>query len=116
MIEWDETSRGFGFGGFRDLYDTKCVIQNSSLATDYAIWFGASPAEHKKFDAGSGKGWEDFELPEHVHCFSRMHLNREQVEELIPILQHFVDTGTLPRIHPLVQLAQQAVGDSTEET
>lgn len=29
---------------------------------------------------------------------TRMHLNQEQVKQLLPILQHFADTGELPQL------------------
>lgn len=67
--EFDLTQRGFGVYEFEDLYDTKCSLQKSSLAGFDAIWFGA----------GS----------------ERMHLSRQMVRELLPILQHFADTGEI---------------------
>lgn len=34
------TARGFGIVTFKDRYDAECSIQESSLATESAIWFG----------------------------------------------------------------------------
>ena len=75
--------RGFRCSEFIDLHGKVCSIQESSLATDNAIWLGCDAGTHTK----SG----DIEL-----CLSRMHLSQEQVAELLPLLQHFVDTGELP--------------------
>lgn len=62
--------RGFLRGDFLDEYGEKCSIQKSSLATKECIWLGANE--------------------------NRMHLSRTHVEQLLPLLQHFVETGALP--------------------
>lgn len=62
-----ETKRGFNFIEFRDRYGAACMIEESSLATEDAIWFGT--------------------------IGDRMHLTQEQVLELLPTLQHFAATG-----------------------
>lgn len=69
--EETRTERGFIVRRFKDIYNKECSIQESSLATEDAIWMGA----------GS----------------ERMHLNQAMVADLIPQLQHFVQYGTLPR-------------------
>ncbi|AJD92041.1 hypothetical protein JMA_27240 [Jeotgalibacillus malaysiensis] len=43
-----------------------------------------------------GTGWVPYHIPEDVSLNTRMHLTREQVEEILPILQSFVETGDLP--------------------
>ncbi len=100
-----KTERGFALGLFTDLYGTKCSIQKSSLATDDAIWLGVDNPEPKimaKRAASLGIvtdltcGWVPYPIPEEVLLSTRMHLNKEQVTELIKTLQHFVDTGDLP--------------------
>ncbi len=68
-IKFKREDRGFLRGEFEDLYGVGCSIQESSLATDKAIWFGGNS--------------------------DRMHLSREMVAGLIPELQWFVDTGKL---------------------
>jgi hypothetical protein len=68
-VELNATGRGFSRGEFTDLYGEPCSIQDSSLATDDAIWLGA--------DA------------------NRMHLSRAHAVALLPLLQRFVDTGTI---------------------
>lgn len=73
--------RGFGGGKFKDRYGADCSIQESSLATEACIWLGC---DHETVD--------DQGRP----CGARMHLTREMAAELIPLLQHFVETGSLP--------------------
>lgn len=63
------TPRGFKIVSFKDLNQQDCSLQESSLATDNAIWLGADDA--------------------------RMHINQELAEELIIHLQKFIDHGTL---------------------
>lgn len=92
----EKTNRGFKYLEFKDLYKHGCSLQESSLATDDAIWFGiddADPQIMKSDTPEGGTGWKKFHIPKEVNLTTRMHLNREQVAELIPILQNFVDTG-----------------------
>lgn len=89
------TSRGFLRGEFVDVYGEECSIQKSSLATEDCIWLGADNQKAKV--CVQGEGWKEFPLPKGVEIMpSRMHLSRELVKELLPLLQHFVDTGELP--------------------
>lgn len=64
------TERGFVRGEFTDHYGLACSLQKSSLATRDCIWLGVD--DH------------------------RMHLTQEHVAALLPMLQHFVETGELP--------------------
>lgn len=89
-LKFKPTSRGFLKAEFLDLYGMKSSIQKSSLATDDAIWLGSEEANHSV----AGK-IVDLEK-EGYDCSARMHLNRKQVKELLPVLQYFVDTGDLP--------------------
>jgi len=96
------THRGFnGFDGV-DLYGEKFSIQKSSLATDDAIWFGiddpnpqvmASQSYLVGVETTETCGWVEYPIPHQVMINARMHLNKEQVKEIIGILQKFVDTG-----------------------
>lgn len=58
--------------GFKDDNFGNCSLQKRSVVDNNCIWFGRNTV------AG------------------RMVLTQEQVAELIPLLQHFVDTGDLP--------------------
>lgn len=94
------TDRGFSYIDFKDHYGVKCSIQKSSLATDDAIWLGVDDAEPKILASEvmeGGTGWIKYPLPDSVLINTRMHLNREQVEKLLPVLRCFVETGELER-------------------
>lgn len=99
-LEQDTTNRGFGIWKFKDKYDSPCSLQDSSLATEAAIWFGIDDVRPQIMASKTpqgGTGWVDYPLPEDVHIFSRMHLTQTQVKALLPILQHFADTGEYVR-------------------
>lgn len=100
-----KTHRGFAYAEFTDIYGYPCSIQKSSLATEDAIWIGiddpksqimASQAKRLGIVTEQSVGWIPYPIPEDVLISTRMHLTREQVQELLPVLQHFVDTGELP--------------------
>jgi hypothetical protein len=40
-------------------------------------------------------GWVPYPVPEDVLLSTRMHLTRDEVAELLPILKRFVETGEL---------------------
>lgn len=90
------TNRGFSLIEFKDRYNCRCSIQKSSLATEEAIWFGIDDPDPKimasKVQPG-GTGWVSYVIPDDVSITTRMHLTRDQVKELLPILEHFVATG-----------------------
>lgn len=93
-IKKTTTNRGFVLYMFKDRYNVECSLQESSLATEEAIWFGCDNANPRLFIPNAG--WQKIELPkENVVCDTRMHLTREQVKELLPLLQKFVDDGNL---------------------
>lgn len=91
----EKTNRGFHIKKFKDLYGEECSIQHSSLATDDAIWLGVDNPELVVFEDENMGKYITTPMPKTFSVHSRMHLNREQVEELLPILQHFVETGEL---------------------
>jgi hypothetical protein len=77
-----KTARGFRLIEFRDLYDVPCSIQESSLATQPALWVGVD-------DHGTERG-------------NRMHLDREQARWLADLLRRFADgPGQLPARHKM---------------
>lgn len=103
-MEHKKTEIGFDISEFKDTYGQMCSLQHSSIATDDRIWFGvndgnpmimASQAKQYGIDPVDGAGWVKFPIPDDVLISTRMHLNREQVSELIPYLQSFIETGTL---------------------
>jgi len=76
-IKKHTTERGFSRDEFADLYGQKCSLQDSSLATQAAIWLGV-----------------DVDL-EGKEVNNRMHLSQNMVRQLLPILQRFVETGSV---------------------
>lgn len=68
------TERGFRVVRFFDRYNFACSLQQSSLATEDAVWLG---------------------VDEENDSSNRMHLTQEQVASLLPYLQHFVETGRI---------------------
>ena len=99
-----KTRRGFNFIEFDDHYGEKCSLQQSSLASTECIWLGVDEANPKvmaseaKFfglETEETTGWVDYPVPENVYMSTRMHLNRDQVKELLPHLQKFVETGEI---------------------
>jgi hypothetical protein len=77
------TNRGFLRGDFEDLYGQPCSIQESSLATEDAIWLGCNEGTHTQ-----------------GHCSARMHLNQDRVKDLLPLLEYFAKCGKLPDSWP----------------
>lgn len=88
-----KTDRGFDRIEFFDRYNEGCSIQKSSLATEDCIWFGIDNPEPQILK--EKVGWKKFDIPKEVLINSRMHLTKEMVKELLPVLQRFVDTGEI---------------------
>jgi hypothetical protein len=86
-MELNRTSRGFVHADFTDRYGEACSIQDSSLATEDAIWLGIDHINGREMSSVVGID------PERIPA--RMHLTREMVAELLPLLQRFVDTGSI---------------------
>lgn len=106
-IKTNRTARGFELLEFVDRYGSKCSLQKSSLAEDHAIWLGiddAKPmvlhgdAKHLGIDTEATSGWVPYPIPKEVQLATRMHLTREQVKALLPILQEFVRSGEVTNI------------------
>ena len=97
-IKYGTIGRGFPLVTFKDRYDEDCSIQKSSLATEDAIWIGITkpkPIIMASDTQQGGTGWVDYPIPENVSISTRMHLTRDQVKELLPILKKFVKTGKI---------------------
>jgi len=99
------TARGFALIEFTDDYGAQCSLQMSSSAIEPKVWFGVSEAAPKIMASEAATygvqttetcGWVDFPIPDAVELSTRMHLTRQQVADLLPALQHFVETGELP--------------------
>lgn len=71
-----KTARGRRKHLFKDSHGRSCSVQESSSSRS-ALWFGV--------------------------CTSRMHLTQELAAQLLPLVQHFVDTGKLPDVEVEVE-------------
>lgn len=96
-MEKGYTNRGFAIYEFKDANGVQCSLQKSSSAMEDKIWIGANEIGLKIFRAG--QGWENVALENtiksHYIANNRMHLTREQVIELLPILEKFALTGEI---------------------
>lgn len=91
-LKRSKTKRGFAHVEFSDLYDQECSLQDSSLATRPALWFGVDwmlgdPGDEFKTVNG-------YKL---TQVCARMHLTQAMAKKLIVELQRFVDTGSVGR-------------------
>jgi len=98
-MEKTTTQRGFDITNFKDLYDNDCSLQESSLATQAAIWLGisrptpkimASQAKQFGVETDETTGWVEYPIPEEVLISTRMHLSVDLAKELITELETFV--------------------------
>lgn len=103
-MEKTTTQRGFSLYEFDDSNGEGCTVQKSSSASEPKIWLGitdpnpiikAQDAKRLEISTSVEWGWVGYPLPKGVEISTRIHLNQEQVAELIPILQKFVDTGEI---------------------
>lgn len=95
-MEVKKTLRGFEFSEFTDCYGEICSLQKSSSAMQDRIWLGISNQKKITVFENESKGkYIVTNMPENFSVNTRMHLNREQVAELLPYLQKFVETGEL---------------------
>jgi hypothetical protein len=114
--EYKKTERGFGAIEFSDAYGTDCSVQQSSAIGDYEdsfdnpgtsfLWIGINEPKPVVMKADAEKlgieltpgpvaGWMPYPIPGEVVIPTRMHLNREQVEGLIEILERWLETGSV---------------------
>jgi hypothetical protein len=96
------TNRGFQIVEFKDRYGHDCSLQQSSLATEDAVWLGidnanpqimASQARRHGVITEATTGWVPYPIPEEVSLDTRMHLTRPEVEALVKQLNHWIATG-----------------------
>lgn len=95
-MKFTETVRGFSYAEFKDSNGEVCTLQESS-SNEPRIWLGAKEVSVKYLN----NGWKELDIPalvgEDFVGNQRMHLNQEQVKNLLPILQYFAEHGELPR-------------------
>lgn len=106
--EVGHTGAGFEIVQFKDYYSHTCSLQMSSICLgcapgESAVWLGPEDAEPKVLHSDAAKlgiktnakcGWVPYPIPDEVSLYTRMHLNRDQVEALITHLQAWLDNGS----------------------
>ena len=85
---------------FLDDYGYQCSLQDSPIvAEDRCIWLGVDKPRimeigwHPEFPDRFRELSED--RRDKLYASGRMHLTREQVAELLPHLQRFIETGKI---------------------
>ena len=106
----EKTVRGFSLIEFVDDNGEKCSLQKSSSALEDKVWLGIDDAKIREFypiPRETDEAWIEISQEEveaklkhrpqnEIHYRNqRMHLTRKQVEELLPHLQKFVETGDI---------------------
>jgi hypothetical protein len=104
------TPRGFTWFNFKDSYDNKCSLSESSNAETDCVWLGITKPGiiiqykdaqaaglnlKKKYPETNECGWCDLPLPKGAMVESRMHLTREQAKALARELNFFAKHGYL---------------------
>lgn len=104
MIKVIEGNGIFPHARFDDFYNNSCSIQLSSLVREECIWLGvddakpmilAKYAKSHGIDTDQNTGWVKYPISSDVKFTTRMHLTREQVKDLLPLLENFAKTGEL---------------------
>ena len=107
-LKYSKTARGSDLIKFKDDDRNNCSLQKSSSVVG-KIWLGIADPFVKEFwhdEIPENKNlkckWEDRDINDlkqspnnGILICSRMHLTREQVKELLPYLQKFVETGDI---------------------
>jgi hypothetical protein len=93
-MKTEKTERGFTIIHFKDSYKNDCSIQNSSSVID-SIWLGVDNPKLTVFEDESMGKYIVTDMPKTFSVYSRMHLTKETVAALLPILQKFVNTGRI---------------------
>ena len=85
---WD--TQEISYGGVA----TACI----AMMTPDSVWIGVDDADPRilasRVQEGA-TGWVKYPMPDDVLMTTRMHLTRDQVENILPILKRFVETGEI---------------------
>jgi hypothetical protein len=80
-----KTERGFLREEFKDIYGHPCSIQESSLATEDAVWLGCDEGTHHHVTG---------------ECLARMHVDKKLAKQIVKRLLVFIETGRLKKRAP----------------
>lgn len=102
-METHETNRGFNRVAFVDAGGEECSVQESSA---YELAYpGGEAVEGPFLWLGQNSGTHH-----NGHCLARMHLAREHIQDLIPLLQYWLDNGRLPPSETVIALDSRRGG------
>ena len=99
-MELTRTRRGFEIGEFQDVIGNPCSIQESSIATMDAIWFGRDVLDPPSRLMGAGRAEAELMFPkEQLYCEvnirNRMHIGKKEARKIVFHMQRFVRRMTL---------------------
>lgn len=105
--ELRKTGRGFQRVDFKDRYGSQCSLQESSLATEPALWLGVDDAQPQIMKSDAAKlglptvppveGWQPFVIPAQVLLTTRMHLTEAMVRQLMWRLNQWLNTNSFAK-------------------
>ncbi|MCP4177224.1 MAG: hypothetical protein GY756_05610 [bacterium] len=109
-----KTQRGFKYLEFKDRNNEKCTLQCSSAIGETEeewnkpgssfLWLGlesanpqirVSDCEKNGIIKTKNSGWQKYVIPDDVLLTTRMHLDKQNVKDLIEKMQHWLENGTL---------------------
>lgn len=94
-MELGTTNRGFVIIKFKDDHNNECSLQKSSNALEDCVWLGIDNPRLTVFEDDKMEKYITTKLPQNWTVDSRMHLTRDQVTKLLPLLKSFSETGEL---------------------
>lgn len=94
MISVEETDPKKQLVTFGDHHGRECSLQISTVSESPALWMGCNELGLSQHIPGLGWQAVDLEGGE-VKGNTRMHLTKEQVSALLPLLTRFVEEGVL---------------------
>jgi len=82
-----------------EIINEKIRTARKEYECNACIWLGANEIGMQEFKAGSGwvqrPEFDESSISHHFIANNRMHLTRQQVKKILPILQQFCETGEI---------------------
>jgi hypothetical protein len=95
IMKITKTRRGFERIDFKDRNGVECSLQQSSLATENAVWLGCNDSDPRVLVPG--RGWQPVPVPADYIANTRMHLTAKQAKALVEHLQSWLRTGSFKK-------------------